>query len=138
MAASPDPTLAESGVSSESCARVVQATEAELRSYIAGLGVAPADVDDIAQEAYLRWYRAPERRPDEVEPIRWLKGIARHAALDHFRRLAQRGDALRELAAVLEHRAAEAAARAPAALEALKRCLEALPAEDRQLVARHY
>ena len=119
-------------------AAAVAATQSDLRAYIGGMGVAPADVDDIAQEAYLRWYREPERRPADVEPIRWLKGIARHAALDHFRRQARRGEALRAVAEALDRQPQPPAAPGDAALDALRACLAALPDDEREMLRRHY
>ena len=66
--------------------RILIATQRPLRAYIAGMGVPPAEVDDIAQEAYLAWYREPDRRPAHVDELGWLKGIARNRSRDWFRR----------------------------------------------------
>ncbi|MEI7945313.1 MAG: sigma-70 family RNA polymerase sigma factor [bacterium] len=65
--------------------RVLNETHGEVRAYLATLGVPLDCVDDLAQEVYLAWFRSPERRPMEVEPVRWLKGIARRMALNFFR-----------------------------------------------------
>lgn len=65
--------------------RVLKATHGEVRAYLASLGVPLDCADDLAQEVYLAWFRAPEQRPAEVEPVRWLKGIARRMALNFFR-----------------------------------------------------
>ena len=65
--------------------RVLKATHGDVRAYLATLGVPLDCVDDLAQEVYMAWFRTPERRPVEVEPVRWLKGIARRMALNFFR-----------------------------------------------------
>ena len=56
--------------------RILKVTHGEVRAYLASLGVPLDCVDDLAQEVYLAWFHAPEQRPAEVVPVRWLKGIA--------------------------------------------------------------
>lgn len=85
--------------------RILKATHGEVRAYLASLGVPPDCVDDLAQEVYLAWFRAPEQRPAEVVPVRWLKGIARRIALNFFRTGKRRED--KRLAMVAELLATE-------------------------------
>jgi RNA polymerase sigma factor (sigma-70 family) len=118
---------------------LVVATQSRLRSYIAALGVAPCDVDDIAQEVYVAYARGSTLPPVDVEDMRWLKGIARNHAMNHFRRRARQRRGLERLADILEaaptwlpdHGIEEQAG-------ALDRCLDQLTDEQRDLVRRYY
>ncbi len=65
---------------------LIEQTAGQIRSYRAGFGLSRDDIDDVAQEVYLAWHKDGSRKPVEVDTIRWLKGIARHRALDHLRR----------------------------------------------------
>lgn len=85
--------------------RILKATHGEVRAYLATLGMPLDCVDDLAQEVYLAWFRAPEQRPPEVVPIRWLKGIARRMALNFFRSSKRNED--KRLAVVAELLATE-------------------------------
>ncbi len=115
---------------------VIAAWADDLRGFVAGMGVALDAVDDLAQDAFLSYLREPERRPAEVEEIRWLKGIARNLAYDWFRRQARSGRL--ELAELL----AEVLAPQPAPIEqrlpALRRCLEAVDVDGRSLLDAAY
>jgi RNA polymerase sigma-70 factor (ECF subfamily) len=81
-------------------------TQAAIRAFIAGLGAAAHEVDDLAQETYLELYRNFDKIPQGVAPERWLKGIARNVCLSHFRRTARRNrlhlTALSEVLAAVE------------------------------------
>jgi len=112
---------------------VVLATEGALRSYIAGMGVGRHGVDDIAQETYLAvWERG---LPEGIEPLRWLKGIARKKAIDQLRATSPRRRILAELVATA---ATEGDSDDQPALGALRRCLEQLLPADHDLLRRHY
>ena len=63
---------------------VLRDTQSVLRAYIAGMGVPLDVVDDLAQDVYLEYYRGRNRRPLDVEPIRWLKGIAKNLCLNYY------------------------------------------------------
>ena len=65
---------------------VLRETQSVIRAYIAGMGVSLDTVDDLAQEVYLEFYKTGDRRPDGLESIRCLKGIAKNLCLNHFRR----------------------------------------------------
>lgn len=120
--------------------RVLTASHGEVRAYLAALGVPRGCVDDLAQEVFLAWYRAPGQRPAEVEPVRWLKGIARRMALNFFRK-SQRAEE-RHAAVVAELLATEPLdlpLRADdAAAGALEHCLAEVPEKHRAVLRLRY
>jgi RNA polymerase sigma-70 factor (ECF subfamily) len=65
---------------------ILRNTHHRIRAYIAGLGVAAGEVDNAAQDVYLKFYRNLDQVPDDVAPQRWLKGIARDICVDRIRR----------------------------------------------------
>lgn len=69
---------------------ILHRTQARIRAYIAGLGVVAHEVDDLAQDVYIELYRNFDKMPVEVEPERWLKGIARNVCMNHFRKTTRR------------------------------------------------
>jgi len=116
---------------------VLRETQSVIRAYIAGMGIPLDTVDDLAQEVYLEFYKTGDRRPDGLEPIRWLKGIAKNLCLNHFRRSKRKAEQhLEAVAALLE--------RLPCPLEgagerdALDGCLERLPGRSREMIALRY
>ena len=119
--------------------RIVRSTEGVIRAYVAAMGVAVDEVDDVAQEVYIALYRSLDACPAGVELIRWLKGIAKRQALNHFRRTQRRAQRQREAIAELLLQA-----RGPwkeeggAPEEALEACLERLPSAMRELIALRY
>jgi RNA polymerase sigma-70 factor (ECF subfamily) len=116
---------------------ILRDTQSVIRAYIAGIGVPPDTVDDLAQEVYLEFYKGRDRRPADVEPLRWLKGIAKNLCLNYFRRSKRKAE--QHLEAV-----AELLSNLPAPLEelqgqeALDGCLEKLPGRSRELIALRY
>lgn len=117
--------------------RILKETQSVIRAYIAGMGVPLDTVDDLAQEVYLEFYKGRDRRPADVEPVRWLKGIAKNLSLNYFRR--SRRDAEQRLEAV-----AVLLEQLPGPLEAvedpeqLDGCLDKLPGRSRQMIALRY
>jgi RNA polymerase sigma-70 factor (ECF subfamily) len=65
---------------------ILRETQSRIRAYIAGLGMSSVDVDDLSQEVYLVLYKDLEKIPPELEPVRWLKGVARNLCMNHFRK----------------------------------------------------
>ncbi|MCX6857020.1 MAG: sigma-70 family RNA polymerase sigma factor [Verrucomicrobia bacterium] len=120
--------------------RVLVESHGDVRGYLSALGVPVASVDDLAQEAYLAWYRAPDQRPEEVEPVRWLKGIARRMALNFFRtskRAEERHASV--VAELLATEPMELPLRADDdAAMALEQCLEKLPDKQRTVLRLSY
>ena len=120
---------------------ILRNTQARIRAYIAGFGIAAHEVDDLAQEVYLQFFRGLDRVPPDVSPQRWLKGIARNVCLNHIRRTARRGrlqrEALTELLSAAEtelHRHATEGTLAAA----LEDCCIRLPEESRRLLDLKY
>ena len=120
---------------------VLHETQDVVRAYIAGMGVALYEVDDVAQEVYLAFYKGMADMPKDVEPIRWLKGIARRLSKNHFRKMkwerARRHDAIAELLAEAEEDSADEALFA-CSIEVLRRCLEGLSEKNRQMMTMKY
>ena len=116
---------------------ILRESQSLLRAYIAGMGVPLDTVDDLAQDVYLEFYQKGHRRPSDVEPIRWLKGIARNLCLNYFRRSKRKAE--RELEGL-----AELLERLPEALETapdpgpLETCLERLSRRAREMIALRY
>ena len=108
-----------------------------IRAYIAGMGVPMDTIDDLAQEVYLEFYKGGGRRPGDVEPIRWLKGIARNLCLNYFRKNKRKAEQQLEAVAVLLEKLS-----CPLDLirepEILDDCLEKLPNRSRELIALRY
>lgn len=130
-------------IAEQDFAELVRSTQGRVRAYIAGMGVATDEVDDLAQEVYIALYRKSDAVPEGVELIRWLKGIARHLCLSHFRKEGRRAKRQRVAIARLLEQAPDAFALAEADAEdaserALKGCLQKLPAAKRRLVELRY
>lgn len=116
---------------------VLRETQSVIRAYIAGMGIPLDTVDDLAQEVYLEFYKTRGRRPRDVEPVRWLKGIARNLCMNHFRRSKRKAEQHLEAVAVLLERL-------PCPLEdgqerdALDGCLDKLPGRSREMIGLRY
>jgi len=121
--------------------RILRETQSAVRAYVAGLGVPLDDVDDVAQEVYLEFHKGGAALPEGVEPVRWLKGIARNLCMDRFRRARRREERRLEALAAILDRAQTPCARAQdggGVPEALEGCLERLPDPSRKVVILRY
>ncbi len=120
---------------------ILRETQTHIRAYIAGMGIASHEVDDVAQDVYIEFYKNQKRMPADLEPIRWLKGIARNVCLNHIRRSARRGrlhrEALAEMLIEAESEATRNMEEGPAQL-ALEKCIEKLPDKSKRLVTLRY
>lgn len=120
--------------------RVLKATHGEVRAYLASVGVPLDCVDDLAQEVFLAWHRAPQQRPVEVEAVRWLKGIARRMAMNFFRSSKRMEN--RRLSVVAELLATESLDLAMPTDEtaelALEQCLGELAEKNRAVLKLRY
>lgn len=67
-------------------AAFVHATQAEVWRFVAAL-VDPNSADDLAQETYLRAFRALPQYAGRSSARTWLLGIARRVCADHIRHL---------------------------------------------------
>ena len=120
--------------------RVLRASHGDVRAYLATIGVPIECVDDLAQEVFLAWFRAPDSRPPEVEPVRWLKGIARRMALNFFRQ--SKREEVRRQAVMAELLATEPMDLPVAANEqaeaALEQCLAQVSEKNRSVLRLRY
>jgi RNA polymerase sigma-70 factor (ECF subfamily) len=116
-------------------------TQSHIRAFIAGMGAAAHEVDDLAQDVYLEFYRNFDKLPAETAPEAWLKGIARNVCLNHFRRSARRARlhraALAEILAVTETPLDRTLA-SGAVATALQHCVEKLSPTQRQMLELRY
>lgn len=116
-------------------------TQARVRAYIAGMGAAAHEVDDLAQDVYLELYRNFDQMPADVVPELWLKGIARNICLSHFRRSSRRGklhrEAIADILAETQARTEELMARGSVGI-ALEECVAKLPPSQQQLIEMRY
>jgi RNA polymerase sigma-70 factor (ECF subfamily) len=119
--------------------------ERRVRSFIASLAACRADVvDELLQATYLvAWQKLPAftyigATPDD-ELVRWMCTIARFEIMNHLRQ-SQRAEQMFE-AAIIEQIAdchIEHADRLEARHDALKGCLNRLPARQRDLLGLRY
>lgn len=116
-------------------------TQSRVRAYIAGMGISPHHVDDLAQETYLHLYRSLDKMPGDASPELWVKGIAKSVCLNHLRKHAQRGrlhrHALAEILANTTTRL-ERALSQDAFEPVLEDCLAKLPPERREMLDLRY
>lgn len=121
--------------------QVVHDTQVRIRAYIAGMGIAQHEVDDLAQDVYIELYRCLDKIPAGVAIDRWLKGIARNVCLNHIRRISRRGRLHREaLAEILARTKSELD---PIVVDlsvhsALEGCCQRLPDRFRQILVLRY
>ncbi len=73
-----------------------------LRSFIAKRVANEAEVDDIAQDVWLKMQRGLDGLKDRSRLISWIYQIARHAIIDHYRAPGRRREMPAGLAADLE------------------------------------
>jgi RNA polymerase sigma-70 factor (ECF subfamily) len=120
---------------------IVRQTQLRIRAYIAGMGVFPQDVDDIAQDVYMEFYRNMDKVPGDAPIEAWLKGIARNLCRNHFRRSARRDrlhdQAIFEILARTKAKMEGAADESDLQL-ALESCYEKLPDESRRMLIMRY
>ena len=120
---------------------ILRETQPRIRAYIAGMGIASHEVDDVAQDVYLELYRGLDRVPPGVAPERWLKGIARNLCLNHIRRSARRGRLHRE--AIIEILAqtnweGDEPGMYDSVQQALEGCYNKLPDQSRRMLVMRY
>jgi len=118
---------------------VVQRFELSLRSYLAGQLYDLGEADDLAQEVFIAAWRDLHsfRRGEDFGA--WLRGIARHRVLMHFRsrkRHANAIDRFREEVARISQSELESAAcdDGSAVIEQLLHCVSRLPEKLRRVV----
>lgn len=119
--------------------QVVRRYELMLRSYVAGQLYNAAEADDLAQEVFITAWRDLGKFRRGADFGAWLRGIARHRLLTHFRSQRRRVGATErfqaEVARIAEQEF-EAAAHQDGAgrLERLLHCISRLPEKLRRVV----
>ena len=125
----------------------VEAEQSALRGFIRMLGVRSEAVDDIAQDTFVVAYRKLAMFERGTNFGAWLRTIARNLVRNELRRQGRRRVVSQEVAAVLleesilaEQRGGslEAEEQHERRMEALRACLEELPARSRRLVQQRY
>ena len=120
---------------------VVERTQSRIRAYIAGMGIAPHVVDDLAQEVFLELGRGLHKLPDDADgEILWLKGIAKRVCFNYLRRTKRRNqkheEAVQELLCRVE--TPFEAKSGETMREALRQCMQKLKGGDRELLRQRY
>jgi RNA polymerase sigma-70 factor, ECF subfamily len=107
-----------------------------VRDAVSACGVPPAEVDSVAQEAFLVVCTPGHRIPPEVDPLGWTIGVARRLARQHLRATQRRrlvpldaGTAADDLAPPTT---------GDADLVALRTCLDGLDPALQRLVLAYY
>lgn len=117
---------------------ILRAHQGPIRDMLAGMGVAPTSVDDIAQETFLVYYQAPEKRPEAASVLAWLKGIARNLANEHFRKQASLPRRLDWVFESDQIPSAIGSLPETPRLDALRKCMGMLDDDHRSLLQRYY
>jgi RNA polymerase sigma-70 factor, ECF subfamily len=119
--------------------QVVRRYELMLRGYLAGQLYNLAEADDLAQEVFIAAWRdlAGFRRGEDFGA--WLRGIARHRLLTHFRTQQRRANAVERFQAEvfrLAEQELDAAARNDESgrIDRLLHCISRLPEKLRRVV----
>jgi RNA polymerase sigma-70 factor (ECF subfamily) len=118
---------------------VVRRYELSLRTYLAGQLYDQVEVDDLAQEVFIAAYHDLGRFRRGENFGAWLRGIARHRLLAHFRSVKRRANAterFRQEVARLVEEDLEAAARTGDGdqIDRLLHCISRLPEKLRRVV----
>ncbi|QDU96352.1 RNA polymerase sigma factor [Lignipirellula cremea] len=120
---------------------ILKSSQSHIRAYIAGMGVPSHEVDDVAQDVFLEFYKNLDKTPHDVAPERWLKGIARNLCMNHFRKQKRRSqlqkEALAELLSRVEPPLEQLFEQSGAAV-ALENCFSKLPPKSRDLLSMRY
>ena len=117
---------------------LVNETAGILRAYLAGMGVETVQIDDLVQESYLALWQQRQTLAETLQPLAWLKTVAKRRAIDHLRATSVRRRHLAELVAEEADVIDPGIAADALALEALERCLAGLPTPARELLQRRY
>lgn len=122
--------------------RIVRLYQSRVRAFV-GRFVRDANVvEDLAQDTFVRAYRALANFRGESSLAAWLLGISRNLALMHLRDEARRrskeSDLLRASLAQWLSEPLEKGGDEDPALAALEACLESLPEHSAELVDGYY
>ena len=121
---------------------VVAATQARLRSFIAGYVPRATWVDDLAQQAFISAYRSLDSFRVGTDFYAWLRKIAFNhlrAELEKTKRRKRlESDYLLEVAASEMERRLDRDPVEDETVDALRDCVSRLPDTSRDIVRRHY
>ena len=115
---------------------ILRETHLAVRSYVAGLGVPSASVDELATQSYLELYRNFQRMPADASPKFWVKGIAKNLVRELFAESLHRralAESLGESAATLQRSIGSQELDS-----ALAGCIEKLPDDRRTVLESRY
>jgi RNA polymerase sigma-70 factor (ECF subfamily) len=125
----------------EAFGEIVQRTAADVRAFIAAFCPSAAQIDDLAQETYVRAYQALKNYTHEGLLVAWLRGIARNVVFEDRRNRRREapleGDTLNALVdARIEQRTASSDL--GRRVDSLKECLDRVSGTSRQLLEDFY
>jgi len=128
--------------SASAFSQIVRLYQSRVRAFIGRFVRDASVVEDLAQDTFVRAYRALAHFRAESSLAVWLLGIARNLALMHLReesrRRAKESDVLHLALARWLTPAVETDADHDRALAALEACVDSLPAHSAELVDAHY
>jgi RNA polymerase sigma-70 factor (ECF subfamily) len=127
-----DALLRAQGGDADAYAVVVKATQARLRSFIAGYVPRAEWVDDVAQQTYVSAYRDLRKFQVGTDFAAWIRRIAYNHLRAELERAGRRRRLESELLARLER------APDPPDVDGLRECVEALPPTSREIVKGYY
>jgi RNA polymerase sigma-70 factor (ECF subfamily) len=118
---------------------VVRTYSLPIRSYLASQLHHLDEVDDLAQEVFIAAYHGIGSYQRGENFGAWLRGIARHKLLNHFRSSTRRQDAIERFRHEVVNLIADdleqgAAAERPEVIERLLHCVSQLPEKLRKVV----
>ncbi len=113
---------------------ILRETHLAVRSYVAGLGVPSASVDELAMQSYQELYKNFQRMPTDASPEFWVKGIAKNLVRELFAESPHR----MSLAESLDASASTLQRSVVAQESALAACIEKLPDDRRTVLESRY
>lgn len=120
----------------EAFGELVRLSQDALRCFIAMLGIPRDKIEDIAQESYLKAFKALHTFDDEKEFAPWLRGIARNQVWEYYASEQAKKNLFAEL--LLRHSMEENQEIPHFRMSHLLACLKKLPAKAMTLVNLKY
>jgi len=111
-----------------------------LISYLYLLGVAPSDIEDVAQNVAIQLYRSLSTYNPAHPFLPWLRGTAAHVASNHRRSQTRESKRLSVLREYAEQNVAleEPSVASNAQISQLKDCIEHLQPKQKEIVTLRY
>jgi RNA polymerase sigma-70 factor, ECF subfamily len=122
-------------------AALVRQHHRQLRGYVIAICADIGAADDLSQEVFVRALQRLDRVADLEDFGRFLRGIARNVVREHTRWLVRHANRQVQLVDEMFDKGSVAAAPwtdSPKLLEALKNCIERLPARSQQMLQLRY